>query len=46
MGVPRLVAKVKAGGSGNWGVLSMPAQSQSQDADVLALVQWILGGAQ
>jgi len=44
VGEPRLVAKVKAGGSGNWGVLSMPAQSQ--DADVRALVQWILGGAQ
>jgi S-disulfanyl-L-cysteine oxidoreductase SoxD len=46
VGEPRLVAKVKARGSGNWGVLSVPAHSQLQDADVRALVQWILGGAQ
>ncbi|HEY5307139.1 MAG TPA: c-type cytochrome, partial [Casimicrobiaceae bacterium] len=42
---PRLVAKVKAGGSGNWGALPMPAQAQVQDATVRAIVQWILAGA-
>ena len=40
-----LVAKVRAGGSGNWGSVPMPAQSQLQEADVRALVQWILAGA-
>ena len=40
-----LVAKVKAGGAGNWGSVPMPAQGQLQDADVRALVQWILAGA-
>ncbi len=40
-----LVAKVKAGGSGNWGSVPMPAQGHLQDADVRALVQWILAGA-
>lgn len=40
-----LVAKVKAGGTGNWGSIPMPAQGQLQDADVRALVQWILAGA-
>ena len=42
---PRLVAKVKTGGGGNWGAVSMPAQTQLKDADVRALVQWILAGA-
>ncbi len=42
---PSLVAKVKAGGAGNWGSVPMPAQGQLQDADVRALVQWILAGA-
>jgi len=40
-----LVAKVKTGGAGNWGSVPMPAQGQLQDADVRALVQWILAGA-
>jgi len=42
---PRLVAKVKAGGGGIWGSVSMPPQTQLPDADVRALVQWILAGA-
>jgi cytochrome c551/c552 len=41
----RLVAKVRAGGSGSWGTVPMPAQAQLKDATVRALVQWILGGA-
>lgn len=41
----RLVAKVKAGGTGVWGSVPMPAQPQLKDPDVRALVQWILGGA-
>ena len=41
----RLVAKVKAGGAGAWGAVSMPAQPQVRDADARSLVQWILGGA-
>ena len=41
----RLVAKVKAGGAGNWGPTPMPAQAQVKDTNVRALVQWILAGA-
>jgi S-disulfanyl-L-cysteine oxidoreductase SoxD len=41
----RLVAKVKAGGTGAWGAIPMPAQPQVKDSDARALVQWILGGA-
>jgi cytochrome c len=40
-----LVTKVKAGGSGNWGAVPMPAQAQLDDADARALVAWILAGA-
>lgn len=41
----RLVAKVKAGGSGAWGDVPMPAQPQVKDADAQVIVQWILAGA-
>ncbi|MEO8346552.1 MAG: c-type cytochrome [Betaproteobacteria bacterium] len=41
----KLVAKVRAGGGGNWGAVPMPAQAQLRDADARALVQWILAGA-
>jgi len=41
-----LVAKVKAGGSGVWGTLPMPAQAHISDAQAESLVRWILGGAQ
>jgi cytochrome c len=40
----RLVAKVRAGGGGAWGSVPMPAQPVPE-ADVAALVAWILGGA-
>jgi cytochrome c len=38
-----LVAKVKAGGSGVWGPMPMPANSpQVKDEDIKTVVQWIL----
>ena len=40
----RLAAKVREGGGGVWGSVPMPAQPVP-DADVKALVAWILGGA-
>lgn len=41
----RLAAKVKGGGSGAWGTIPMPPQGHVKDADVQAIVQWILAGA-
>ena len=41
----RLVAKLRSGGSGAWGDVAMPAQSQVGTADARTLVQWILAGA-
>jgi cytochrome c len=39
----KLVAKVKAGGSGVWGPMPMPANSpQVKDEDIKTIVQWIL----
>src|SRR5215472_13857173 len=38
----KLVQKVKTGGSGVWGEVPMPANAQVPDADVKALVSWIL----
>ena len=39
----RLIAKVKAGGSGVWGPIPMPANSpQVKDADITTVVQWVL----
>lgn len=39
----RLVEKVKAGGSGAWGPMAMPANSpQVKDDDIKTLVKWIL----
>ena len=39
----KLVAKVKAGGSGVWGPMPMPPNSpQVKDADITAIVQWVL----
>ena len=40
------VAKnIKAGGSGKWGPIPMPAQAQLSDADAKALATWVLDGA-
>ncbi len=39
----KLIAKVKAGGSGVWGNIPMPANSpQVKDEDIKTLVQWVL----
>jgi len=39
----KLIAKVKAGGSGVWGPIPMPANSpQVKDADIKTIVEWIL----
>lgn len=38
----KLTQKVKAGGSGTWGAVPMPPNAQVSDADIKALVSWIL----
>jgi len=38
----KLEQKVKAGGSGVWGPVPMPPNSAVPDADIKALVSWIL----
>ncbi|HSH73866.1 MAG TPA: c-type cytochrome [Methylophilaceae bacterium] len=39
----KLIAKVKAGGSGVWGPIPMPANSpQVSDADIKTIVEWVL----
>ena len=39
----KLIAKVKAGGSGVWGPIPMPANSPHvKDEDIKTIVQWIL----
>jgi cytochrome c len=39
----KLVAKVKAGGSGVWGNIPMPANSpQVKDEDIKTIVHWVL----
>lgn len=43
--VPKLVKKVKDGGSGVWGAIPMPAHPRMSDADVRSVVQWVLAGA-
>ena len=40
-----LVKSIKAGGSGKWGPVPMPAQTALSDADAKTLATWILGGA-
>ena len=37
-----LVKKVKAGGKGVWGDIPMPPNAHVKDADIQAIVQWIL----
>ena len=41
----KLAAKVKAGGVGVWGQVPMPPNPTVPDADMKALVTWILGMA-
>jgi len=39
----KLIAKVKAGGSGVWGPIPMPPNSPAvSDADIKTLVKWVL----
>lgn len=40
-----LAKSIKAGGSGKWGPVPMPAQAALSDADALTLAKWILAGA-
>ncbi len=40
--VAKLSAKVKAGGSGVWGAIPMPANPQVNDAEAKQLVTWVL----
>jgi cytochrome c len=37
-----LVGKVQAGGVGNWGTVAMPAMGHVPEADIKALVAWVL----
>ena len=37
-----LIKKVKEGGTGVWGAFTMPPNTQVKDADIAALVKWIL----
>ena len=43
--VAKLIEKVKKGGSGVYGPVPMPPNPNVPDADVKALVDWILAGA-
>ena len=40
-----LVKSIKAGGSGKWGPVPMPAQAALGDADAASLAAWILKGS-
>lgn len=40
-----LTQSIKAGGSGKWGPVPMPAQAALSDADASTLAAWILAGA-
>lgn len=40
-----LAKSIKAGGSGKWGPVPMPAQAALSDADATTLATWILSGA-
>lgn len=40
-----LARSIKAGGSGKWGAVPMPAQPSLSEADATSLAQWILAGA-
>lgn len=43
--VANLVHSIKAGGSGKWGSIPMPAQAALSETDAKTLVTWILAGA-
>jgi cytochrome c len=39
----KLAAKIMAGGSGTWGAVPMPANTQVSQAEALQLANWVLG---
>lgn len=41
----KLAEKVKNGGTGVWGPIPMPPNANVPDADIKALVDWVLAGA-
>jgi len=41
----RLMTKIRNGGSGAWGAVPMPAQTQLSEMDARNVVEWILAGA-
>jgi cytochrome c len=41
----QLATTIRKGGSGKWGAMAMPAQSQVPDAEAQTLAAWILQGA-
>ncbi len=41
----QLIDKVKKGGAGVWGPIPMPPHPAISDADLKAMVDWILAGA-
>jgi cytochrome c len=41
----RLEKKVRDGGAGVWGVIPMPSHPRMSDADIRAVVAWVLAGA-
>ncbi|CAJ0795156.1 hypothetical protein LMG19083_02682 [Ralstonia psammae] len=41
----KLVKKVREGGMGNWGQIPMPANPKIADADLNAVIEWVLAGA-
>ena len=45
MDAAALAKSIKAGGSGKWGPVPMPAQAALSDADAKTLAAWILSGA-
>ncbi len=45
MDAAKLAASIKAGGSGKWGAVPMPAQAALSDADAKVLAEWVLAGA-
>lgn len=43
--VAKLAASIRAGGSGKWGAVPMPAQPNLSEADAKTLAAWVMGGA-
>lgn len=41
-----LAKSIKGGSMGKWGPIPMPAQAALSDADVAAVVDWLVAGAQ